>query len=112
MGGLWRKIPYTYAVMVIGTLALTGFPLTAGYFSKDAIIESVKKTGRCVCVEEGFPQSGVGAEIVARLMVDAFDYLDAPVARVSGVSATTASGSPSNGIAGGAGTLTASVLAA
>ncbi|MBO4222547.1 NADH-quinone oxidoreductase subunit L [Bradyrhizobium neotropicale] len=40
MGGLWRKIPYTYAVMVVGTLALTGFPLTAGYFSKDAIIES------------------------------------------------------------------------
>jgi NADH-quinone oxidoreductase subunit L len=40
MGGLWRKIPYTFAVMCVGTLALTGFPLFAGYFSKDAIIES------------------------------------------------------------------------
>jgi pyruvate dehydrogenase E1 component beta subunit len=50
----------------------------------DTIIDSVKKTGRVVTVEEGWHQSGVGAEIAARLMQHAFDYLDAPVARVSG----------------------------
>ena len=40
MGGLKDRIPFTYAMMVIGTLAVTGFPLTAGYFSKDAVIEA------------------------------------------------------------------------
>ncbi|MGB7858518.1 MAG: pyruvate dehydrogenase complex E1 component subunit beta [Pseudolabrys sp.] len=50
----------------------------------DAIVASVQKTGRVVTVEEGWQQSGVGAEIAARIMTYAFDYLDAPVARVSG----------------------------
>jgi pyruvate dehydrogenase E1 component beta subunit len=48
------------------------------------IIASVQKTGRIVTVEEGWPQSGIGAEIAARVMAEAFDYLDAPVIRVSG----------------------------
>jgi pyruvate dehydrogenase E1 component beta subunit len=50
----------------------------------ETIIESVKKTGRAVTVEEGWAQSGVGAEIAARIMEQAFDYLDAPVTRVAG----------------------------
>jgi pyruvate dehydrogenase E1 component beta subunit len=50
----------------------------------ETIIESVKKTGRLVTVEEGWKQSGVGAEIAARMMEEAFDYLDAPVIRVTG----------------------------
>ena len=50
----------------------------------DTIIASVQKTGRIVTVEEGWPQGGIGAEIAARVMAGAFDYLDAPVTRVSG----------------------------
>ena len=50
----------------------------------ETIIASVQKTGRCVTVEEGWPQSGVGSEIVAQLVEKAFDYLDAPVLRVTG----------------------------
>jgi pyruvate dehydrogenase E1 component beta subunit len=50
----------------------------------ETLVRSVIKTGRCVVVEEGWQQCGVGAEIAARLMEHAFDYLDAPVARVSG----------------------------
>jgi pyruvate dehydrogenase E1 component beta subunit len=50
----------------------------------DTIVASVQKTGRAVTVEEGWQQSGVGAEVAARIMEHAFDYLDAPVARVSG----------------------------
>jgi pyruvate dehydrogenase E1 component subunit beta len=50
----------------------------------ETVVESVKKTGRAVTVEEGWAQSGVGAEVAARLMEQAFDHLDAPVARVTG----------------------------
>src|SRR5437588_1729771 len=50
----------------------------------EAIVESVKKTGRIVTVEEGWRQSGVGAEIAASVTEHAFDWLDAPVTRVTG----------------------------
>ncbi|UTD28985.1 pyruvate dehydrogenase complex E1 component subunit beta [Bradyrhizobium sp. WD16] len=50
----------------------------------ETLVASVRKTGRAVTVEEGWQQSGIGAEVAARLMEHAFDYLDAPVARVSG----------------------------
>ncbi len=51
---------------------------------KQAVIDSVKKTNRCVTVEEGWSICGIGSEISAILMQDAFDYLDAPVMRVAG----------------------------
>ncbi len=50
----------------------------------ETIVESVKKTNRIVSVEEGWPQSGMGAEIAALMMEQAFDWLDAPVVRVHG----------------------------
>jgi pyruvate dehydrogenase E1 component beta subunit len=50
----------------------------------DTIVESVQKTSRCVSVEEGWPVAGIGSEICAVIMEKAFDYLDAPVERVTG----------------------------
>ena len=48
MGGIWRKIPVTYAVMWIGSLALAGIPIFAGYYSKDAILEAAYARGSLV----------------------------------------------------------------
>lgn len=51
-------------------------------FDAQAVIESVKKTNRCVIVEESWPYSSIASEIAYRIQKDAFDYLDAPVTRV------------------------------
>jgi pyruvate dehydrogenase E1 component beta subunit len=48
------------------------------------VVESIRKTNRCVCVEEGFPRFSVTSELAAEIMTHAFDWLDAPVARVAG----------------------------
>jgi pyruvate dehydrogenase E1 component beta subunit len=80
----------TYALKAAEELAGAGIDAevidlrTLKPMDNETIIASVQKTGRAVAVEEGWQQSGVGAEIAARIMELAFDYLDAPVARVSG----------------------------
>ena len=56
MGGVWKKIPYTYILMIVGTLALTGFPFLSGYYSKDAIIEFAYLRGNTI----GYYVAGVG----------------------------------------------------
>ncbi len=83
-------IGMTYALKAAEELAKQGIDAevidlrTIRPMDVDAIVASVKKTGRCVTVEEGWPQSGIGAEIAAQLMDKAFDFLDAPVLRVTG----------------------------
>ena len=80
----------TYALKAAEELANEGIDAevidlrTIRPMDTETIIASVQKTGRVVTVEEGWQQSGVGAEIAARIMEHAFDYLDAPVARVAG----------------------------
>ena len=59
-------------------------PRTLRPLDLDTILESVRKTNRCVVVEEGWPHGGVGANLAALIAEHAFDDLDAPVARVSG----------------------------
>jgi pyruvate dehydrogenase E1 component beta subunit len=58
-------------------------PRTLRPLDMDTIVESVKKTGRCVLVEIGWPHSGVGAEIAYQLQRECLDYIDAPVERVT-----------------------------
>jgi pyruvate dehydrogenase E1 component beta subunit len=80
----------TYALKAAEELAKEGIEAevidlrTLRPMDTETLVASVKKTGRAVTVEEGWQQNGVGAEIVARLMEHAFDYLDSPVLRVSG----------------------------
>jgi pyruvate dehydrogenase E1 component beta subunit len=80
----------TYALKAADELAKEGIEAevidlrTLRPMDTETLVASVKKTGRAVTVEEGWQQNGVGAEIAARLMEHAFDYLDAPVVRVSG----------------------------
>jgi pyruvate dehydrogenase E1 component subunit beta len=59
-------------------------PRTLRPLDLDTILQSVRKTNRCVTVEEGWPHGGVGANLAALIAEQAFDFLDAPVERVSG----------------------------
>jgi pyruvate dehydrogenase E1 component beta subunit len=59
-------------------------PRTLRPLDLDTILESVRKTNRAVIVEEGWPHGGVGANLAALIQEQAFDYLDAPIARVTG----------------------------
>src|SRR4051794_26000069 len=59
-------------------------PRTLRPLDLDSILDSVRKTNRCVIVEEGWPHGGVGANLAALIQEQAFDWLDAPVSRVTG----------------------------
>lgn len=83
-------IGMTYALAAADKLAAEGIEAevvdlrTIRPMDVATIVESVKKTNRCVTVEEAWPQCSVSSEIAAQVMTHAFDYLDAPVARVNG----------------------------
>ncbi|KAA9367866.1 pyruvate dehydrogenase complex E1 component subunit beta [Ochrobactrum quorumnocens] len=83
-------IGMTYAIKAAEELAGLGIDVeiidlrTIRPMDIPTVVESVKKTGRLVTVEEGYPQSSVGTEIATRVMQQAFDYLDAPILTIAG----------------------------
>ena len=84
------SIGVSYAIKAEAELSQLGIDVeiidlrTLRPMDSETVINSIMKTNRCVVIEEGWQQSGVGSEISARIMEEAFDYLDAPVVRVSG----------------------------
>jgi NADH-quinone oxidoreductase subunit L len=68
MGGVYKKLPYTWILMIIGTLALTGFPFLSGFYSKDAIIEFAYLRGNTV----GYYAAGVG--ILTALLTSIYSW--------------------------------------
>ena len=83
-------IGMNYAVKALDELSSLGIDVelidlrTIRPMDLPAVIESVKKTGRLVTVEEGYPQNSVGTEIATRVQQQAFDYLDAPIITIAG----------------------------
>ena len=84
------SIGMTYALAAADELAKEGIEAeiidlrTLRPLDVATIVQSVKKTGRCVAVEEGWPQCGMSSEIAMSIQLEAFDYLDAPIVRVTG----------------------------
>ncbi len=84
------SIGMTYALAAAEKLAAEGIECevidlrTIRPLDLETVLTSVRKTNRCVCVEEGYPRFSVTSELAAEIMTHAFDYLDAPVARVAG----------------------------
>ena len=68
MGGVYKKLPYTWVLMIIGTLALTGFPFLSGFYSKDAIIEFAYLRGNTA----GYYAAGVG--ILTALLTSIYSW--------------------------------------
>lgn len=83
-------IGMTYAMKAAEELAAAGISAevidlrTLRPLDSDTVVRSVMKTGCCVTVEEGWPQCSISSELAYRVMNEAFDYLDAPVVRVTG----------------------------